>query len=229
MSTHVLDRARLMLRRDGVRGSLRRAAKRAAGYVALREHHVWLMVDLQADRPKPRLAPELTLMRPGSSDLQLLGQLTTVMSREAATRIAAGNDLWIVLGDDRVLFSLWVFRDRTPAIAAPGGLLTLPGDTVCIEDIEVVPAARGRGLAPAAYAAILDAVSAEGARWVLIKVAADNAPSLRAAEKAGFQPVARMHFGRVGTRSRTSLEPSDGPLASLFAERVGPGLIDRHT
>jgi RimJ/RimL family protein N-acetyltransferase len=229
MSSHVLDRARLMLRRDGVRGSLRRAAKRAVGYVALREHHVWLMVDLQADRPKPRLAPELTLMRPGSSDLPLLGQLTTVMPREAATRIAAGNDLWVVLDEGRVLFSLWVFRERTPAIAAPGGLLTLPRDIVCIEDIEVVAAARGRGLAPAAYAAIFDAVSAEGADWVLIKVAADNAPSLRAAEKAGFQAVARMHFGRVGPRSRTSLEPFDGPLASLFAERVGPGLIDRHS
>jgi GNAT superfamily N-acetyltransferase len=170
----------------------------------------------------------LTLMRPGSADPQLLAQLTTVVPREAATRIAAGNDLWIVLDDDRVLFSLWVFRDWTPAIAAPGGRLVLPGDTVCIEDVEVVPAARGRGLAPAAYAAIFDAVSAEGADWALIKVPADNAPSLRAAEKAGFQAVARMHFGRVGTRSRTSLEPFDGPLASLFVERVGPGLTGRH-
>lgn len=218
-----------MLRRDGARGALRRVAKRAGSYIVLSEDHVWFVLDAGAERPKPRLAPELTLMRPGSSDLPLLKQLTTVHPREARARIDAGNDLWLVLEGDRLLLNMWIFRGQTPAIAAPCGQLPLPSDTVCLEDVEAIPAARGKGIAPAAYAAIADAVSAEGKRWIVSKTTVDNASAQRATEKAGFEAVALMHFRRIGPRSRTWLEPFDGPRASFFAERVGPGLVVGHT
>jgi L-amino acid N-acyltransferase YncA len=96
---------------------------------------------------------------------------------------------------------------------------------VCLEDVEAVPAARGKGIAPAAYAAIADAVAAEGKRWIVNKTKVDNASAQRAAEKAGFEAVALMHFRRRGRRSRTWLEPCDGQRASFFAEHVGPGLV----
>jgi GNAT superfamily N-acetyltransferase len=227
----MVDKVRLMLRTDGVgvRGTLGRVAKRAVSYVALSEEHVWFVLDAGAERPEPRLAPELTLTRPGSSDLLLLEQLTTVVPRKARARIDAGNDLWLVLEGDRLLLNMWIFRGQTPAIAAPGGQLPLPSDTVCLEDVEAIPAARGKGIAPAAYAAIADAVAAEGKRWIVCKIIADNASAQRAVKKAGFEAVALMHFRRIGPRSRTWLEPLDSPLASLFAERVGPGLVDSHT
>jgi GNAT superfamily N-acetyltransferase len=229
MSIPGVDRARLTLRRNGALGTARRIAKRAGGYAVLSEDHVWFVLDAGAERPRPRIAPGLTLMRPGSSDLPLLEQLTTVVPREARARIDAGNDLWLVLEDDRMLLNMWVFRGQTPAVAASGGLLPLPSDTVCLEDVEAVPAARGKGIAPAAYAAIADAVAAEGKRWIVNKTTVENKSAQRAVKKAGFEAVAQMHFRRRGRRSRTWLELFDGPGASFFAERVGPGLTAGHT
>jgi GNAT superfamily N-acetyltransferase len=229
MSITVLDRARLMLRRDGALGVVRRVAKRAWSYAVLFEDHVWFVLDTDAERPRPSLAPGLTLTRPASPDHSLLKQSASVAPREAAARIAAGNDLWLVLEGDCLLFSCWIFRDRTPVIAASDGQLRLPSDTVCQEDSETVPAARGAGIAPAAWAAIADAVAAEGKRWIITKVTVENTPSRRAVEKAGFEAVALMHFRRRGRRSRTWLEQIEGPRASYFAERVGPGLTAGHT
>lgn len=224
MSAALLDRMRLMLRSDGIRGTLRGVAKRAWSCVAFSEDHLWFVLDPAAERPRPRLAPELTLMRPGSTDLQLLEQLRTVVPREASARIDAGNDLWLVLEGDRLLFSAWIFRGQTPVIAASGGQMILPADTVCLEDSEAVPAARGRGIALAAWAAIADAVAAEGRRWIITKVTVENVSSRRAVEKAGFDAVALMHFRRRGPRLRTWLEPLDDPRAGDFVERLGPAL-----
>jgi len=229
MSIAVVDKIRGVLRRDEARDALRRVVKRAWSYVALSEDHVWFTLDSGAERPRPRLAPELTLTRPGSSDLRLLEQLRTVVPREAGARIDAGNDLWLVLEGDRLLFSAWIFRGQTPAIAASGGQLWLPSDTVCLEDSEAAPAARGRGIAPAAWAAIADAVAAEGKRWIITKVTVENTSSRRAVEKAGFEEVALMHFRRRGPRSRTWLDPIDAPHTSFFMEQVGPGLVAGHS
>jgi GNAT superfamily N-acetyltransferase len=224
MSITVLDRARLMLRRDGALGVMRRVAKRAWSYAVLFEDHVWFVLDTDAERPRPSLAPGLRLTRPTSVDLSLLEQSRSVVPRQARARLDAGNDLWLVLEGDRLLFSAWIFRGQTPTIAVPSGQLLLPSDTVCLEDSEAAPAARGRGIAPAAWAAIADAVAAEGKRWIITKVAVENTSSRRAVEKAGFEAVALMHVRRRGPRSRTSLEQIEGPRASFFAERVGPGL-----
>jgi GNAT superfamily N-acetyltransferase len=227
MTFPVVDRVRLVVRRDGTRGAMRTVVKRTWSYVALSEDHFWFVLDPGAERPKPRLAPELTIECPGKADLRLLKQLTRVDPREAGARIDAGNDLWLVLEGDRLLFSAWIFRGQTPAIAAPGGQLPLPSDTVCLEDSEAAPAARGRGIAPAAWAAMADALAAEGKRWIVTKITVDNTSSQRAVEKAGFEAVALMHFRRTGLHSRTWLEPLDDRRSSLFVERLGPGLGDR--
>jgi len=221
------ERIRLLLRRDGVLGGARTAARRAAGLVALSEDHVWYLLEPAGARPRPQLASGLVLDRPGEPDMRLLAQLTsTVVSREAHARRLAGNDLWLVLEDGQALFGCWIFRGSTPTIAAPGGELALPADTVCLEDSLAAPAARGRGVAPAAYAAIADVVGGEGSRWMITKIAAHNASARRAAEKAGFEAVAAMRLRRVGRRSRASLQPLDDVRAGLFVERIGAGLRD---
>ena len=126
------------------------------------------------------LASELTLRRALEPDLPLLDQLPTTSPVEARVRIDAGHDLWIVLEGDRPLFSCWIFRGRTPTIAAPGGQLPLPADTVCLEDSVTVAAARGRGIAPAAWAAIADALAAGGARGRLSSCRSSRQTALRA-------------------------------------------------
>ncbi len=190
----------------------------------LAEDHVWFLLDVTAERPRPPLPAGLTLMRPARSDLALLRQLTTVIPAVARERIDAGNDLWLVLDGDRMLLNMWVFRGSTPAIAAPHGRLRLPPETVCLEDVEAVAAARGRGIAPAAYAAVADSLATEGKRWVLNKTTVDNDSARRAVGKVGFQAVALMHFRRSGRRSRTTIEPLAGAGAAFFAERVAPEL-----
>jgi len=223
----MVDKVRLMLRTDGFGGTLSRVARRAASYVALSESHLWFVLDLQAERPRPPLAPELTLVRAKDSDRQLLEQLPTLAPSTAAARIAAGNGLWLVLDGDKLLFNIWAFRGHTPAIAAPGDQLPMPPDVVGFEYAESLPAARGRGIAPAAYAAIGDALAAEGTRWIITKIVPDNEIAQRSAEKVGFRAAAAMHFKRRGPWAHAWLEPlDDGPLAISFVEQLGPGLFD---
>ncbi len=226
MSNSAVEKVRLMLRTDGVGGTLSRFATRAASYVAFSESHLWYVLDPSAERPRPPLSPELRLVRAKESDRQLLEQLPMLTLSTAAARIVAGNDLWLVLEGDGLLFGAWIFRGQTPAIAASGGHMILPDDTVCLEDSEAAPAARGRGIAPATWAAIADELAVEGKRWIITKITVENTSSRRAVEKVGFQAVALMRFKRRGPRSRTWLEPLDSPLASSFVERLGPGLFD---
>ncbi len=220
------DRVRFVLKRDGLSGGLWKILKRALSYVALSERHIWFVLDLGGARPRSSLPPELTLIRAGAADRELLEQLTTLTPKEAASQISAGNDLWLVLDGGRVLLSMWIFRGHTPSIAAPTGQIPIPPDIVSYEYQEALPAARGRGIAPAANAEIGDALAAEGIRWVICKVAADNKPPQRSAEKTGFQAVALMRFKRLGPRSRVWLEPLDSPLAGEFIELIGPGLFN---
>ncbi len=181
---------------------------------------MWYGLDPAGERPKPPLAPGLTLRRGNASDLPLLGGLDTVAPDEGLDRIRGGNDLWLVLEGDRLLFSCWIFRGQTPVIAAPGGLLPLPAGTVCQEDSVTATAARGRGIAPAAWAAIADALAEEGERRVIRKVEAANCASRRAGAKVGFKPVALMRFRRLGPMSRTTVEVLDGELGSFLAEHL---------
>ncbi len=139
---------------------------------------------------------------------------------EARERLRDANDLWLVLEHDRALFSCWIFRDGTPVIAAPGGQLPLPAGTVCLEDSVAAAAARGRGIAPAAWSAIADTLAEEGQEHMITKVAVDNAPSRRAVEKAGFDAVALMHFRRIGPRSRTRVELLDANRGSFITESL---------
>ncbi len=220
------EKLRLLLQRDGLRGALRTAAARAAGLVALSEHHVWYLLATDGERPRSSLAPGLVLERPRDPDMRLLTELMfTLTADDVRARLDAGNDLWLALEDGRALFGCWIFRAPVPTIAAPGGELALPADTVCLEDSLAAPAARGRGVAPATWTAIADSLAAEGRRWMVTKVAVDNAPARRAVEKAGFEAVVVMHFSRALGRPRTSLEELDSPHAGWFVEHIGPGLV----
>jgi len=184
------------------------------------EHHVWYELDPRRSRPRPELAKGLSLQPGGTADLHWLLELDTVSPADGLGRLLTGNELWLVLDGDQVLFSCWIFRERTPAIAAPGGELRLPPGMVCLEDSVTAPAARGRGIAPAAWVAIFDHLEAGGVEQVITKVETANLPSRRAVAKAGFAEVAVMHFRRIAGISRTSVDVLDGERGSIFRERL---------
>jgi len=151
-----------------------------------------------------------------------------VTARECRRRIRAGHDVWAVLDEGTVLFSCTIFRGSAPAVAGRNGRVHLVPGTVCLEDSMTAPDARRREIASAAVLAVLDALAAQGARWMITKVAIDNAPTRRGAEKLGFEAVAVMRLRRIGPRSRRSLNEIPGARASIVRQiEEGLGITSR--
>jgi RimJ/RimL family protein N-acetyltransferase len=216
----LVHRLRRALQRYGLAGAARAAWARIWGRIALSEAHIWYELDPRGARPRPSLLPSLTLRRGVEADLRLLDELPTVSPVEGRARQRDGNDLWLVLEGERPLFSCWIFRQRTPAVAAPGGELRLVEGMVCLEDSVTAASARGRGIAVAAWSAIADTLAQEGQRRLITKVAVENGPSRRAVEKAGFAAVAVVRFRRIGFRAQTRVQVLDGNRGRFFAESL---------
>lgn len=219
--SQLLVRVQGAISRHGPRGALRAARSRLRQRIWLSERHVWYALDLTGERPRRTLDPALTLRWGTADDLALLERLPTISPAQARERLAAGNTLWLVLDGTAPLFACWIFRGRTPVIAAPGGEMELAPGTACLEDSVTAAAARGRGVAPGAWTAIADGLAADGVRQLITKVEVGNIPSRRAVEKAGFRAVSVMRFVRLGPRGRTTVDAVDlerGPeIAAMLA------------
>jgi RimJ/RimL family protein N-acetyltransferase len=212
-----IDRLSSAISRYGLGGLASTVARKARERVAFSESHVWYELDLTAPR-ETRVLEEGLILRPGrEADLALLEQLDTVWPERARRRLQDGNDWWLVLDQGAPLFSCWIFRERAPVLAAPQGELALPAGCVCLEDSVTSAAARGRGIAPAAWSAIAASLAQEGQRRMITKVTVENVPSRRAVTKAGFVEVAIMHFRRRGIRSGTSVDVLEQDGGAFFA------------
>ena len=194
------------VRNRGVRGTGAELGARLRPYLHLAEQHVWYERRLDGGHADVEWPEGLRLVAGTADDLPALDELDTVDAVEAAQRLGAGAQWWLVYDGARPLFSCWLFTGETAVLAAPGGRLRLPADTVVMEDSVTSAAARGRGIAPRAANA-LAALSAARHERMLTKVAVDNAPSRRAVEKAGFEGVAIMSLRKVGPWRQTTLQP----------------------
>ncbi len=121
-------------------------------------------------------------------------------------------------------------------LAAPGGWLELPADTVVLEDSATTPRARGRGIAPGAWTAIADSLRDEGLVHMITKVGVENEASRKAVAKAGFRDVGVMrmvktgppqahHGGPVGSGRRRGA----GGAARQLGGQAPPGQVERLT
>lgn len=209
-----------MVARHGLREAGRKAVRAARKGIRLREEHVWYELQLAAEAAAPALPAGATLVEASGADVDLLDELPSV-SPEAARKLRVrGSRLFLVLEERRPLFACWIHTGATPALAAPGGWLPLPDGTVCLEDSVTAPAARGRGIAPAAWSELAHRLAAEGAAAMITKVEVVNAASRKAVEKAGFREFARMRLSRVVGRSTVELE-GGSPLAADLRARLG--------
>ncbi len=220
----LVTRSRTALERYGVSGAINRATKRATSHVSVSESHLWYALDLSGEPSHRPLEQGLTLRLGATADLRRLSEVQTNSVAEMGARLDAGNRLWLVLDGEQPLFATWIFSGSAPVMAAAGGELALAQDTVCMEDSESAPAARGRGVAPAAFGEIAALLASEGRRWLITKVATANAPARRAVEKSGYEAVATMYFRRRGTTRQTRIEPIEGVQASIVAERLAAAL-----
>ena len=215
----VAIRALRMLRREGPRSFAIRAWERGRHLVYLREEHVWYGLDLLASRTRHELPSGVRLIRAGAADTARVAAFG--QDPEAARRRhSAGNDLWLALEGDDPLFCCWTFWGIAPVLAAPGGWLELPPDTVCLEDSATSPAARGRGIAPGSWSAIAEILAAEGVTAMITKVTPENTASRRAVTKAGFAEIGVMRLTRLGRRKRTTMEVIAPGLGDELAARL---------
>ena len=208
------------LRRHGLMGSMRRALSLTRQAVErlpyMHERHVWYRLDLKAPRPHIGLPAGIELVRAELADLGLLEQLETIGFVEARMRLAAGAELWIAHEAGQAAFSCWIFYDRAPVLAAPGGWLTMPEGTACLEDSVASARYRGRGIAPAVWSGVADALLREGMAALITKVEESNSPCRRAIAKVGFQQVAEMEFERVWLRPHVRVSPNGEYRYSAF-------------
>ncbi|MGH8161997.1 MAG: GNAT family N-acetyltransferase [Gammaproteobacteria bacterium] len=124
--------------------------------------------------------------------------------------------LWIARTGETAMASVWVFRGRTPAVAAPGGWLSLPPGHACLQDAVTAAQCRGRGIAPDLWVRVAGKLASEGVETVLLQIDERNRPAIRAAEKAGFRPLATMEWERGWLRSRVRLSGRNGMKAPGF-------------
>jgi len=197
----------------------RLALRRARDLLYLREQHVWYECDLDGGRPRRELVEGARLVHPGPMELEHVARLGQD-AEQARERREGGNDIWLIVEGDEPLFACCTFRRTAPVMAAPRGTLKLPEGVACLEDSVTAEAARGRGIAPAAWTLIGDELQGAGYRTLITKVATDNAASRRAVEKVGFKEVAVMDHHRIGALRRTFVRPVGDGLGEELAARL---------
>jgi hypothetical protein len=208
------------LHKLGIRGTLEAAVMRLGRLAYTREAHIWYRLDLAVDLQRIPLPTGVELLRAHADDLELLDQLPTIGHRLARRRLSQGAELWIAHELGRALFACWSDRRRTPAAAAPGGWLSLPAGTASLNDVATLPTRRGRAVAPAAWAAVAEALAGDGIDAIVTKLEEVNLPSRRAIERAGFRAIASMELSRIGGRARVALHAHEPSAAGFLAAQL---------
>jgi len=216
VAVRALLRVARHVRRHGAAATAQRIMEQALRLVHVHERHVWYVLPLGAEYPHRSMPAGLELLQGISGDIPLLEQLDTVPEQTARTRLSAGTELWLAREGPRAAFACWIFHGQAPVLAARKGWLELPAGMAVLEDSVTHPEFRGRGVAPAVWAAVADSLSATGVTHLVTKVDETNKPSQRAVEKAGFEVIATVDFLRVTAARRIRVAPTDlgGRLAS---------------
>jgi len=214
----VLDRLRRTIKQRGVVGTLRLLPARLLAHVVHKEHHVWYELDPAAISPR-ELRPGYQLERGGPENLPLPDQDEREHERYSR-EMARGNELWLVCNDGDVAFYCFLYRHESPTVAASGGRLRLPEQTVCLESSTTLAEHRGKGIAPAAWTLLAARLRDQGVTSLITKVETSNTPSRRACEKAGFREIARMTYTVTGLRSRVHIDGEPAGMAGELAQRL---------
>ena len=213
---HGAARVGRVVSKHGLRGTLRLAAWRVSRLAYVREEYVWYRLDIQRDRVRIRLPRHVSVIRGRRADVDALGALPTIGPRKARRRLDEGAELWIANHLGRVVSACWIYRRRTPALAATSGWVDLPPGTVGLEDSVTSDEFAGSILASAVWSAVAGALAEQGVQAIVTKVEETNLPCRRAIERAGFHAVASMQLQRIGGRARVDLRLHEEMSAAAF-------------
>ena len=127
-------------------------------------------------------------------------------------RIGDGTECYLALEGDRIVHATWVTTSAA-WIGELGRYFVPEGGSAYVYESYTSPPARGRGIYPVVLRHIALALRDEGVRTLWIGVGADNAPSIRAIQKAGFTPAFDVSFeiswGRIDVPTVTGSRASE--------------------
>ena len=213
------ERLARKVRRDGVAGTVRTVAHRAAEAAWLRETHVWLVMGLDEDRPRPSLPAGLQFRQLQAAEVTLVADLGVDVtgSRE---RLRRGHQLFATFDDGRLIAVMWAFVGEAPTIVHATGYISLPAGHANPEDTVVAPDQRGRGIAPGMYSRVFDELSRQGFSHVVGKIPVANTANRRACSKVGWHEFAVIDLRRLFGRRRVTVRPVHGADVGWLAAAV---------
>ena len=217
--------------RPGVTGTLRsyltrlrhRGPAEVAGAVAgsvgafRRSSGVIRFLERSTRQPGDEDGPDVVLREATPADAEAYARDIATDSRFTFVgRLGAGTECFLALESDRLVHASWV-TTRAAWIGELGRYFTPDKGSAYVYESFTSPFVRGRGIYPAVLRHIARTLGERGVERVWIGVGADNAPSVRAIDKAGFEPGFDIGFeirwGRIDIPTVT------GPKAAQ-AERM---------
>lgn len=197
----------LNLREGGMRQVIHKVFWRAGQWIRSESDYLVYRLDA-ASYPR---TPSLNLTERALSDVELerLGYFKSLLFPESMRdRVASGMVCHGFFAGDELANVGWV---------TSGYLELEPGERIYedssagIFDCFTVPAHRSKGIYTDALVRMIHGARGDGARTVLIAVAPDNYASIKAIERAGFEPHQRITLGRrFGARVRVERAFSSG-------------------
>lgn len=163
--------------------------------------------------PMEREGPGLRFKRADASDAERYARdIGTDSATTFRSRLTGGTRCFIVEDASKILHASWVTTEKAWAREIRGYLIPPPGGAYVYESFTRADA-RGRGIYPSALVNIISVLARERLNEVWIAVEADNAPSRRAIEKAGFVFAFELSYRRRW--GRLTLDPPQGPRAEV--------------
>jgi hypothetical protein len=138
-----------------------------------------------------------------------------------ARRLDDETSCWLVRGRGIVLHATWTTTGAAWTSEIERFFVPPPRSAYIYESF-TRPEARGLGVYPYALIEIGRALAAEGIETLVVGVEAENAPSVKAITKAGFEPAFTIGLHR--RLGRLELDEPTGPRAELAAQCLRRGL-----
>ena len=197
-----------------MRAASRRAVSALPRTVELRAYSMALPPLVPtADRPAKRDSVEdLLLFHPGPETLPV-----AEFYRVALSRLEQGHHCYTIVQHGRLVHFGWLTEHQNRGMLEEvHQLFTYPPESVALYDFFTDPEFRGKGLYRRTMAQMLSDAAQSGHKRAFIFVVADNHPSRRAIEKAGFTYELSLYERSAFGRSRKWR--SDGPVEQPAAE-----------
>jgi GNAT superfamily N-acetyltransferase len=177
--------------------------------LALAGYRRVVLIARELDRPTADGGIDLsvTVRRLTGGDLpDYLAFRRDVDAEDVRRRLQAGDECFAAWVEGRIVHACWV-STGTARITFLGRALDLAPDEIYADESYTAPGFRGHNVAAQRSAAMARHYRAAGYRRSLAVVFPENRPAWRAAEKAGYRPLAVLGYVRLGPWRRDFRRP----------------------